>query len=140
MPKIPDFSKLDFQGIVNSLKSVLSSEPTTPTVTPGDPVGEKIVEISTLIKNVVKEQTQCAKDLSRINDLLNNLYQDVEKFRKGSQETVKPIHEKETSSTTQSTSKAQPTSSEPPVTPTPSSETSTKRTTEEEIKKKSEDV
>lgn len=80
MSKIPDFSKFDFQGIVNSVKSMINPE-TTPNVAEGDPIGSKIVQISSLLKNVASIQTQSTKDLNNINRLLNELYKDLEAFR-----------------------------------------------------------
>lgn len=82
MPKIPDFSKIDLQSIINSVKTVLSPDSATPNVSEGDPIGTKIVEISKLLQGVASSQAQSAKDLGKINGLLNNLYQDLEAFRK----------------------------------------------------------
>lgn len=82
MPKIPDFSKLDLQSIVNSVKSIISPEGVTPRVAEGDPIGVKIVQISTLLQNTANSQAQAAKDLTKINNLLNELYKDLEAFRK----------------------------------------------------------
>ncbi len=81
MPKIPDFSKFDLQSIVNSVKSIINPE-ATPNVAEGDPIGAKIVQISTLLQSVANSQEQSAKDLHRINSLLNDLYRDLEQFRK----------------------------------------------------------
>lgn len=82
MPKIPDFSKFDFQSIVNSVKSIINPEGTTPNVVEGDPIGAKIVEISNLLQTTAQAQAQSAKDLSKINGLLNSLYKDLEAIRK----------------------------------------------------------
>ena len=82
MPKIPDFSKFDLQSIVNSVKSIINPEIGTPNVSEGDPIGAKIVAISTLLQNVVNAHAQSAKDLTQINNSLNELYKDLESFRK----------------------------------------------------------
>lgn len=81
MPKIPDFSKFDLQSIVNSVKSIINPE-ATPKVAEGDPIGAKMVQISTLLQNVANAEAQSAKDLTQINNLLNELYQDLETFRR----------------------------------------------------------
>lgn len=90
MPKIPDFSKFDLQSIVNSVKSIINPE-STPNVTEGDPIGAKIVEISSLLQGVANTQEKNAKDLHKINSLLNGLYKDLEQFRKLEAE----IHQKQ---------------------------------------------
>jgi hypothetical protein len=82
MPKIPDFSKFDFQNIVSSVKSIINPEISAPKVTEGDPIGTKIVQISTLLQSVSHSQSQSTKDLAHINNLLNELYKDLEVFRK----------------------------------------------------------
>ncbi len=82
MPKIPDFSKFDLQSIVNSVKSIINPEPTTPKVAEGDPIGTKVVQISTLLQNLTHTHAQAAKDLTEVNNLLNELYKDLEVFRK----------------------------------------------------------
>jgi hypothetical protein len=82
MAKIPDFSKFDLQGIMNSVKQILNPEGVTPKVSEGDPIGVKIVQISTLLKGVASSHAQSSKDLSQIHNLLNELYKDLEAFRK----------------------------------------------------------
>ncbi len=82
MPKMPDFSKFDLQGIVNSIKTIINPEGGAPNVTEGDPIGAKIVQISTLLQTTANAQAQAGKDLTKINTLLNDLYQDLEAFRK----------------------------------------------------------
>ena len=82
MPKIPDFSKFDLQSIVNSVKTMINPETGTPNVTEGDPIGTKIVEISTLLQSVSAAHAQSGKDLNKINGLLSELYRDLEAFRK----------------------------------------------------------
>lgn len=101
MPKIPDFSKFDLQSIVNSVKTIIGAE-STPKVTEGDPIGTKIVEISKLLQSVASMQSQSSKDLTKINDLLNGLYRDLEAFRKLEQE----IRQKEQAQATQTQSSA----------------------------------
>lgn len=81
MAKIPEF-KFDLQGIVNSVKQMLNPEVGTPKVSEGDPIGTKVVQISTLLQTVANAQAQSAKDLTQINSLLNDLYKDLEVFRK----------------------------------------------------------
>jgi hypothetical protein len=88
MAKIPDFSKFDLQGIINSVKSIVSPETITPNVPEGDPIGTKILAINALIQNVSHAHTQSAKDLGKINILLNELYQDLEATRKQSVDEV----------------------------------------------------
>ncbi|MBA2655167.1 MAG: hypothetical protein H0U71_08925 [Gammaproteobacteria bacterium] len=81
MPKIPDFSKFDLQSIVNSVKSIITPE-STPNVAEGDAIGGKIVQISTLLQSAADHQAKAAKELTHINNLLNELYKDLEAFRK----------------------------------------------------------
>lgn len=81
MPKLPDFSKFDLQSIVNSVKSIITPEAGTPNVSPGDPIGTKIVQVSTLLQSLARTHAQSAKDLTQINNLLNELYKDLEAFR-----------------------------------------------------------
>jgi hypothetical protein len=114
MAKIPDFSKFDFQGIVNSVKSIINPELTPPNVTPGDPIGAKIVQISNLLQKTADAHAQSAKDLTEIHNLLNSLYTDLETFRKIRAETVEvgepsaekvaPVEPKNTQTTTTATS------------------------------------
>jgi hypothetical protein len=83
MPKIPDFSKFDFQSIVNSVKSIINPESSVlKGAESGDPIGTKIVKINALLKETANAHAQSAKDLAQINSLLNELYRDLESFRK----------------------------------------------------------
>lgn len=103
MPKIPDFSKFDLQNIVSSIKTIINSESGTPDITEGDPIGAKIVQISTLLQNTANAQAQSAKDLTKINDLLNLLYKDLESFRKIEAELRQNQHAQTESSSASST-------------------------------------
>jgi hypothetical protein len=89
MPKISDLSKFDFQSIVNSVKSIISSDSGTPKVPEGDLIGSKMVTISTLLQEATKHQEQAARDLTQVNNLINELYKDLELFRKLQEELKK---------------------------------------------------
>jgi hypothetical protein len=102
MAKLPDFSKFDLQGIMNSVKSILNPE-TTPRVTEGDPIGAKIVQISTLLQSVATAHSQSGKDLTQINNLLNELYKDLEAFRKLEAEIRQKVSPQEAAGAAQTT-------------------------------------
>jgi len=91
MAKKPDFSeltkKLDVSGIVNSLKSMINPAGGTPDVDPSDAIGMKIAQVSTLVQEMAKVQAQQTKDLQKVNQLLNGLFQDLEALRHPPEQT-----------------------------------------------------
>lgn len=120
MPKIPDFSKFDLQGIVNSVKSMISPDAANIKVPEGDFIGAKIVEVAKLIQNVSNLHSQAAKDLNQINDLLGTLYRELEAFRKQSLEKQQG-EAAAASGTTTNVDQTKPTETKP----TPQTETKT---------------
>ena len=74
--------KFDIQGIITSIKSMISPEGNTPSVNPDDAIGMKIVELSTCVQELANAQAEHVKELTRVNKLLNELFKDIEALRK----------------------------------------------------------
>ncbi|MGB6976395.1 MAG: hypothetical protein WBE18_02935 [Gammaproteobacteria bacterium] len=88
MPKMPDFSKLtgkfDLQGIVDSVKSIITPGSSVPESIKDDPLVPRIAEISALLQQVMSVQAQQTEDLGKLNTLVNALYRDLEITKKAS--------------------------------------------------------
>lgn len=112
MAKKPDLSditkKIDISGIMNSLKTMINPAGGTPDVDPSDAIGVKIAQISTLVQDMAKAQSEQAKELAKVNQLLNGLYQDLEALRHPPQADEKPAPKAESQSS-QSTSSTEET-------------------------------
>lgn len=84
MAKKPDLSditkKLDFGGIVKSIKSIINPEIPSP-ADASDDIGVKIAEIRLLIQKVVTAQEQTTNDIAQIQILINGLEMDVNVLR-----------------------------------------------------------
>ncbi|AKQ33559.1 hypothetical protein [Candidatus Coxiella mudrowiae] len=73
--------KFDLQGILNNIKSMISPEGSTPDVNPDDAISIKISELSLLTQQLAKTHAEQAKEFTRINRLLNDLFKDIEALR-----------------------------------------------------------
>jgi hypothetical protein len=95
MAKIPDFSKFtgkfDLQGIVDSVKSIITPGGAVPESIKDDPLVPRITEISALLQQVMSVQAQQTEDLGKLNTLVNALYRDLEATIKAN--TVPPASE-----------------------------------------------
>ena len=73
--------KFDFQSILNNIKSMISLEGATPNPNPDDAIGMKIAELSVLTQRLIKAHEKQAKELTKMNLLLNDLFKDIETLR-----------------------------------------------------------
>lgn len=81
--------KFDFQGIINSIKSLINPEGNTPAADPDDAIGMKLAELSVLVQQLASAQAEQVKELGQVNKLLNELFKDIEAIRKKPVETDK---------------------------------------------------
>jgi hypothetical protein len=81
----PDFTqitkKLDIQGLVSSVKSMINPEGDTPKPVNGDALGEKMAALSMLLQNTAAALTEQGNQLAQANQLLNALFKDLETIR-----------------------------------------------------------
>ena len=70
--------KFDLQGILNNIKSMINPESNTPNPDPSDIIGMKIAELSILAQQLAKAHERHAKELTKVNRLLNQLFKDLE--------------------------------------------------------------
>ncbi len=82
-------NKLNIGGIMDSLKTMINPAGGVPEVDPDDDLGLKIVEISTLLKEMTNHEIEHAKNLKKVNELLNIAFQDIEKLRAD----IKPVRD-----------------------------------------------
>lgn len=68
-------------GIMGSLKSMINPAGATPNVSPDDALGLKIAQLTTLVKQLSDSQQEHVKNLHKVNELLNAVFQDIEAFR-----------------------------------------------------------
>ena len=73
--------KFDFQGVLNNIKSMISLESNTPSPDPSDVIGMKITELSILAQQLTKAHEEQAKELGKVNRLLNDLFKSLETLR-----------------------------------------------------------
>ena len=73
--------KFDFQGVLNNIKSMISLESSTPNPDPDDVIGMKITELSVLVQQLTKTHEEQAKELGKVNRLLNDLFKNLEALR-----------------------------------------------------------
>jgi cob(I)alamin adenosyltransferase len=87
MPKIPDFSqftkKLDIQGIVDSVKSVINPAG-APIANPpsDDELAIKFAQLHGLVQNLASVHAQQAKEIAELNASINGLYKDMLELKK----------------------------------------------------------
>ena len=67
-------NKLDFQGIVDSVKSVLNPDAMVPEAEKGDKVAEEMVAVMLLLKEMGDEHNQLGQKLATLNHKLHSLY------------------------------------------------------------------
>jgi len=81
-----DFDKLknkfDINEIFNSVKSIINPVTGTPDVDPDDDLGLKIAQASVLLKEMSAAQATHVKNLNKVNEMLNMIFQDIESLRK----------------------------------------------------------
>ncbi len=84
MPK-PDFNelskKLNIQGLIDNVKSMINPEGNTPKPAAGDEMGEKMANISMSLQDCIKALSEQAKSLNTINQGINDLFKDLEAIR-----------------------------------------------------------
>lgn len=84
MPK-PDLGelskKLNIQGLVNNVKSMINPEANTPKAASGDAMGEKMASISITLQETMKALNEQVKNLNSINQSINDLFKDLEAVR-----------------------------------------------------------
>lgn len=74
-------SKLDINGIINSVKSMINPVSGTPEVDPDDDLGVKIAQASVMLKEMAAAQQEHVKQLNKMNEILNMVFQDIESLR-----------------------------------------------------------
>lgn len=75
------FKKFDVSGIVGDIKSMINPGGGTPNVDPDDDLGLKIAEITTLLTQMSDAQAEHVKNLQKVNQLLNIVFEDIKKLR-----------------------------------------------------------
>lgn len=82
MPKLPDFSKiaekLDLQGIMQNVKSVISPGSVIPEHLEGDPVVAKLALIHAAMQTVKQLHDQQEQEITKINTIIASIYKDIE--------------------------------------------------------------
>jgi hypothetical protein len=73
--------KIDFNGIVKGVKSMINPTGMTPDVDMNDPLGVKLAKISVLVQSIANIQAQQTKEFAQVNKLVNELYKDIETIR-----------------------------------------------------------
>lgn len=78
-----DMNKLkdNVGGIMGSIKSMINPAGQTPNVDPDDALGMKIAQLTTLVKQLSDAQQEHAKNLAKVNELLNSAFLDIQKLR-----------------------------------------------------------
>lgn len=78
-----DMNKLkdNVGGIMGSIKSMINPAGQTPNVDPDDALGMKIAQLTTLVKQTADAQLEQAKNLAKMNELLNAAFQDIQTLR-----------------------------------------------------------
>ncbi|MBS0350602.1 MAG: hypothetical protein JSR33_05335 [Proteobacteria bacterium] len=73
--------KFDLNNIVGQIKSLLNPEGETPQVDPSDAIGAKIAQLSLMAQQIAHMHEQLARDFKAANQLLNDLFKDLEALR-----------------------------------------------------------
>lgn len=74
--------KFNFSGLIDDVKTTINPRANTPKPDPDDLIGIKIAEISLLAQRLTNAQMEHAKEIAKLNKLLNGLYKDIEALRK----------------------------------------------------------
>lgn len=99
-PELSDFTKkFDLNNLVGSIKSLISPTAGTPEVSPDDAIGLKIAQMSVIAQQLAKLTEEQSKEFSKLNGLLNGLYQDIERLRHP--EPTEPAAKSETTATSE---------------------------------------
>lgn len=81
MSKLPDFNeltkKLDLDGLVSSVKSMINPEESALQPKEGDKVGELIAECSELTQEMAQQHAELAKNLKTLHSKLNKLFKEL---------------------------------------------------------------
>lgn len=100
MSKKPDLSdmakKINLNGWINNIKTLVSSEGQVPDVDPDDALGVKLESLTKKVNTMTKAQLLLANDLKEVSQLLNGVYTDIEALRA---EHCKPKEEDKSQST-----------------------------------------
>lgn len=82
-----DFTKkMNLQGVLDNIKSLVNPAGETPSPSPDDAVGNKVAELSVLIQELAATNAEQAKKLAKVNRLFNALYKDIELLRQPTEE------------------------------------------------------
>lgn len=93
MPKLPNFSKLaeklDLQGIMQNVKSVINPGSVIPEHLEGDPVVAKLALIHSAMQTVKQLHDQQEQEITKINTIIASIYKDIEGKQGGGGVTTK---------------------------------------------------
>jgi uncharacterized coiled-coil protein SlyX len=82
-----DFTKkMNLQGVIDNIKSIVNPAGETPNANPDDAIGTSIAELSVMIQELAAATAEQAKKLAKVNKLFNALYKDVELLRQPKEE------------------------------------------------------
>jgi len=74
-------NKFDFDKILNSIKSMLGAEGSSIQVDVNDDLGNKIVQIKQLTRELSQSHLRLSKDFVKIDHLLAEVFKDIEDLR-----------------------------------------------------------
>ena len=74
-------NKLNLQGIIGDIKSMISPTGNTPDPAPSDKLGLDLAKLSVMIQDLQAVQLEQAKKLGEVNALFNAVYQSLEAMR-----------------------------------------------------------
>ena len=102
MPKFPDFSdltkKLDLQGMVDGVKSVLNPEHNLPDPIEGDELAHKMITLLAHVKNIADRHTEQGKEIEKLAKQMNQVYNEyitLQKAQSGKPEAEPPAEKPE---------------------------------------------
>lgn len=70
--------KLDLQGMMDSVKSIINPDEVLPKNLEGDPVAAKLALIRTATENLNNLLEQQQKEMAKINTLIASIYKDMQ--------------------------------------------------------------
>ncbi len=71
-------NKLNLQGIIGDIKSMISPAGNTPDPDPSDAIGIKLAKLSVMVQELQAAQLEHSKKLGEINVLFNEVYQHLQ--------------------------------------------------------------
>ena len=81
-PDLSDLSKkLNIQGLVDNIKSMISPGGKTPMPEDGDMIGAKLAELSVLVQTIASEHAEQSKRFAKVNNLFNEVFSDIKAER-----------------------------------------------------------